>query len=69
MTSSPAVALTIGSDLKELPCDVEDYDQIITGDLGEIGSEALYDLLSLQGYDITENHSDCSATMLSDYIF
>ena len=56
---APAAALTIGSALKELPYSVEDYDQIITGDLGEIGSEALYDLLSLQGYDITENHSDC----------
>jgi hypothetical protein len=30
-----------------LPYTVEDYDQIITGDLGEIGSIALYDLLSL----------------------
>ena len=56
---APAAALTIGSALKELPYSVDDYDQIITGDLGEIGSEALYDLLSLQGYDITENHSDC----------
>ncbi len=56
---APAAALTIGSALKELPYSVDDYDQIITGDLGEIGSEALYDLLSLHGYDITENHSDC----------
>ena len=56
---APAAALTIGSALKELPYSVDDYDQIITGDLGEIGSEALYDLLSLQGFDITKNHSDC----------
>ncbi len=56
---APAAALTIGSALRELPYSVKDYDQIITGDLGEIGSNALYDLLSLQGYDIAENHSDC----------
>ena len=56
---APAAALTLGSALKELPYSVDDYDQIITGDLGEIGSEALYDLLSLQGFDITKNHSDC----------
>lgn len=56
---APAAALTIGSALKELPYNVDDYDQIITGDLGEVGSEALYDLLSLQGFDITKNHSDC----------
>ncbi len=56
---APAAALTIGSALKELPFSVEDYDQIITGDLGEVGSDALYDLLSLQGFDIAANHSDC----------
>ncbi len=56
---APAAALTIGSALKELPYSVDDYDQIITGDLGEVGSEALYDLLALQGFDITKNHSDC----------
>ena len=56
---APAAALTIASALKELPYSVDDYDQIITGDLGEIGSEALYDLLSLRGYDIRQNHSDC----------
>ena len=38
---------------------MDDYDQIITGDLGEIGSNALYDLLSLQGYDIKTKHADC----------
>ena len=56
---APAAALTIGSALKELPFSVDDYDQIITGDLGEVGSEALYDLLSLKGYDIREKHCDC----------
>ena len=56
---APAAALTIGSALKELPYSVDDYDQIITGDLGEIGSNALYDLLSLEGFDIAKKHSDC----------
>lgn len=56
---APAAALTISSALKELPFSVQDYDQIITGDLGEVGSNALYDLLSAMGYDIAEKHSDC----------
>lgn len=56
---APAAALTIASALKELPYTIEDYDSIITGDLGEVGSNALYDLLSLQGYDIAEKHCDC----------
>ena len=56
---APAAALTIGSALKELSYSLEEYDQIITGDLGEVGSTALYDLLLLEGYDIAERHSDC----------
>lgn len=56
---APAAALTISSALKELPYTIEDYDQIITGDLGEVGSTALYDLLNMMGYDISEKHSDC----------
>lgn len=56
---APAAALSIGSVLKELPYTVDDYDQIITGDLGEIGSNALYDLLSLEGYDVSTRHADC----------
>ena len=56
---APAAALTIDSALRELPYSLDDYSQIITGDLGEVGSTALYDLLSLEGYDIAERHSDC----------
>lgn len=56
---APAAALTISSALKELPYTIEDYDQIITGDLGEVGSTALFDLLNMMGYDIAEKHSDC----------
>jgi stage V sporulation protein AD len=56
---APAAALTIGSALKELPYSLDEYDQIITGDLGEVGATALYDLLSLEGFDISDKHSDC----------
>ena len=56
---APAAALTIGSALKELSYSLDEYDQIVTGDLGEVGSVALYDLLSLEGFDIKEKHSDC----------
>lgn len=56
---APAAALTIGSALKELQYSLDEYDQIITGDLGEVGAIALYDLLSLEGFDIADKHSDC----------
>ena len=56
---APAAALTIASALREMPYSLEDYDQIITGDLGEVGSHALYGILKTLGYDIEEKHSDC----------
>ena len=36
-----------------------EYDRIITGDLGTVGQEILFDLLKKKGYDIENNHSDC----------
>ncbi len=60
---APAAALTIVSALSELPYTLDDYDQIVTGDLGEVGSRALYDLCHLYGYDIEAKHSDCGLLM------
>ena len=37
----------------------EDYDRIITGDLGYVGKEILLDLLKQRGFDITKQHMDC----------
>ena len=36
-----------------------DYDCIFTGDLGVVGSECLYELMTQQGYDIKGKHKDC----------
>jgi stage V sporulation protein AD len=36
-----------------------DYDRIVTGDLGTVGSEILVDLLKEKGYDIASVHEDC----------
>lgn len=60
---APAAALTISSALKDGPYRLEDYDQIVTGDLGEVGATALYDLMALKGYDIQEKHTDCGLIM------
>ena len=40
-----------------------DYDAIVTGDLGIIGSNLFCDLLMKQGYDATGIHQDCGAKM------
>ena len=39
--------------------EAEDYDAIVTGDLGEVGHEILIDLLNKKGYDISKVHQDC----------
>ena len=42
---------------------VEDMDAIVTGDLGVIGSELLYTLLSEDGINIRSIHRDCGACL------
>lgn len=37
----------------------EDYDRIITGDLGYVGKTLLLSLLKEKGFDITKQHDDC----------
>ena len=37
----------------------DDYDLILTGDLGALGSRILKDLTWEKGYDISEKHVDC----------
>lgn len=36
-----------------------DYDLILTGDLGIIGSDIFEELLLDEGYDVRDNHNDC----------
>lgn len=37
----------------------DDYDQIITGDLGQVGSEMMYELFARDGVKIESHHKDC----------
>ena len=37
----------------------EDYDLILTGDLGHEGSSILRDLMQIEGYKFEENYTDC----------
>lgn len=60
---APAAADTIVRYLKATQTAPEQYDAIVTGDLGLIGSELLCDLVMKQGFDITRNHRDCGAML------
>ncbi len=56
---APAAASTITRHFKDFGTRPEDYDYIITGDLGSVGQTVLLDLLRERGYDIAKNHLDC----------
>ncbi len=56
---APAAAGTILDFLSDSGSSVRDYDLILTGDLGRVGSECLYNLLEREGVDIKGRHNDC----------
>lgn len=56
---APAACNVIVQNLRDFERQPSDYDQIITGDLGYVGQQILWDLVSQQGYDISKNHMDC----------
>lgn len=56
---APAAADTIKQNLKDFSRQPQDYDKIITGDLGIVGKELLFELLSEQGIDIAKQYMDC----------
>ena len=56
---APAAADTILSHLRDTGKRAEDYDLIITGDLGALGSRILKDLTWEKGVEIEKNHVDC----------
>lgn len=56
---APAAIDTIRAHFQDTGRGPADYDYIITGDLGTVGSGILIDLLGEEGYDISKNHLDC----------
>lgn len=56
---APAAYSTLTDFLKDTETSPADYDLIVTGDLGEVGSELLNELLQKDGIDISKKHVDC----------
>lgn len=56
---APAAANTLEQHFIDWNSQPEDYDKIITGDLGSVGQRVLIDLLRDKGYDISDKHMDC----------
>lgn len=56
---APASVSTLEQHFLDFNSQPEDYDKIITGDLGSVGQRALIDLMNEKGYDIASRHMDC----------
>lgn len=56
---APAAADTIKAHFDDTGFCPDDYDLILTGDLGYVGSELLNLLMKENGFDITRVHNDC----------
>ena len=56
---APGAADTILRYFRATGTDADDYDLIITGDLGREGSGILQELLRSEGYEIAKQHRDC----------
>ena len=63
---APAAADTLKNLFEDTKTKPQDYDLIITGDLGKLGSEILIDLLEREGYKLSTNYSDCGQMMFSN---
>ena len=56
---APAAASTLEQHFIDFNSQPDDYDKIITGDLGKVGQRVLIDLMREKGYDISAQHMDC----------
>ena len=63
---APAAADTIYQHFVDFDRTPEDYDLIVTGDLGVIGRELVLDLLKEKGYDLTDKYFDCGIAIFDD---
>ena len=63
---APAAADTLARHFENTHTKPGDYDAIFSGDLGQIGEEALRDLLKDKGYDLGENYYDCGKLIYAE---
>lgn len=63
---APAACDTIYQHFQDFGRNAEDYDRIITGDLGMVGHDILIDMLKEKGYDVSNHLTDCGMTIFND---
>jgi len=62
---APAAVDTIKTHFQDLERGPEDYDLIVTGDLGRVGYAILKDIFTDQGYNMTPVYNDCGIMIYS----
>ncbi len=62
---APAAADTIARYLSATRTRPADYDAIVTGDLGAVGSRLMLRLMEQNGYDLRSVHRDCGVMMFN----
>jgi len=63
---APAAMKTLIAHFEDTKTTPDDYDLILTGDLGKLGSEILLDLMENQGYKLKDNYNDCGQMMFNN---
>lgn len=56
---APAAVDTLITHFKDTNFTPNDYDIILTGDLGILGKDIMIDLMMHEGYDLRDNYDDC----------
>ncbi len=56
---APAAAKTLSQFFRDTYTDPEDYDLIVTGDLGFVGANLLHELMEKEGFTLGKNYNDC----------
>ena len=63
---APSAMSTMVAHFEDAKTTPEDYDLILTGDLGKLGSEILLDLMENKGYPLGLNYNDCGQMMFDN---
>lgn len=63
---APAAADTLATLFEDTNTTPDDYDLIISGDLGKLGGELLIDLMEYKGYKLAQNYADCGQIIFSN---
>jgi len=63
---APAAMSSLIAHFEDTNTTPDDYDLILTGDLGKLGSEILLDLMENKGYKLKDNYNDCGQMIFNN---